>query len=349
MTAKPQTAYLGSFTWLLSHQWIDYKHSSRALLRCEGRRPPVADFPLHGPLASQGWQDTDRSVLFLPQASVDWSGGPVTPVTMGVMSEWPLSDTMPSSCIPEGESESWFLEHLALVNGIIEAIARRHCLGSPEADEFAAWARGRLMDNDYAIIRKFQGRASIKTYLSAVLANLYRDFRNSVWGRWRPSAEATRLGPVAIRLEQLLYRDGMSMREASGALSSAGCRLSDVELARMAARLPSRPRDREVALDASLVATNGDLDRVATERERLLIQTALQRAVAELGDEDRLILRMRYWDEVSVANIARSLHIEQKPLYRRLERLQDLLKTKLETRGVSRELAMDTIAESTLW
>lgn len=256
---------------------------------------------------------------------------------------------MPSSAVPANDPKGWFLEQLALVDRILAAVSRRHCLGASEADEFAAWARGRLMDNDYAIIRKFQGRASAKTYLSTVLANLYRDYRNSVWGRWRPSAEATRLGPVAVRLEQLLYRDGMSLREASGALASAGCRLGDVELARMAARLPSRPRDREVALDASLVATNGDLDRVTTERERLLIQTVIQRAVAELGDEDRLILRMRYWDEVSVANIARSLHIEQKPLYRRLERLQDVLKTKLEAQGVSRELAMDTIAESNVW
>ncbi len=256
---------------------------------------------------------------------------------------------MPGTDILSSEPEQWFLEQLPIIDRIIDAIMRRHCLGASEADEFGAWARGRLVDNDYAIPRKFQGRSTAQTYLTVVLGNLYRDFRNSAWGRWRPSAEATRLGPVAIRLEQLLYRDGVSLREASGVLNSAGCTLSDAELARMAARLPARPKDREVALDASLVATNGDLAQIAGERERKLIHTAIREAVKELSDEDRLILRLRFWDDVSIANIARALQLEQKPLYRRLERIQGAIRTKLEVQGVSRELAMDTITESNVW
>jgi hypothetical protein len=46
------------------------------------------------------------------------------------------------------------------------------------------------------------------------LANLpviFLDYRNRLWGKWRPSAEAKRLGPTAILIERLVARDGWAV------------------------------------------------------------------------------------------------------------------------------------------
>ena len=78
--------------------------------------------------------------------------------------------------------------------------------------------------------------------------------------------------------------------------------------------------------DAAEVASPGptaDDNLVMAERDFLAkrVQTALDRARQALPPMDRLILKMRFEDRAAVSDIARALHIEQRPLYRTLERL----------------------------
>ena len=148
----------------------------------------------------------------------------------------------------DSDAEQLFLSNLSLIDRIIGVQVRRHALQQADAEEYASWAKARIIDGDYAILRKFAGRSSLATFLTTVLANLFADFRNNQWGRWRPSASALRFGPVAIRLEQLLYRDGHRLREATEILlaSSAGC--TERDIARLAAKLPTRGANDEVSL-----------------------------------------------------------------------------------------------------
>lgn len=238
--------------------------------------------------------------------------------------------------------ERLFVEQLATVDRIVGVIARRHALAPSDSDEFSSWARARLMDNDYAILARFAGRSSIQTYLSVVLSNLFRDYRNHVWGRWRPSAAASRLGPIAIRLEELVSRDGCALREAIGVLRSSGVGLGDSELARMAALLPLRVNEREVSLDeVDLAESSARIDEPGADAELDEVREALDGAVESLDQEDRVITRMRFWSAHSVADIARALRLEQKPLYRRLELIQRRLHEELVRRGITAERARD--------
>jgi hypothetical protein len=124
----------------------------------------------------------------------------------------------------------------------------------------------KLIDDDYGIIRKFQGRSSLKTYLTTVVSNEMKDFLNHLLGKWRPSAEAQRLGPVAVQLEKLL-RDGLSPNEAVRTLqTNHKVEMSAQELADMAARLPDRvprkPMGEEVLQNK---ASNDRADSRASE------------------------------------------------------------------------------------
>ena len=108
-----------------------------------------------------------------------------------------------------------FQRELPLIDGVIRFVVRRHRLPASEADEFVAHARLRLIEHDYQILRRFGGRSSLRTYLATVIERLLLDYRIREWGKWRPSAEARRAGPVAVRLDQLLNRDGLPFHQAA--------------------------------------------------------------------------------------------------------------------------------------
>jgi RNA polymerase sigma factor (sigma-70 family) len=174
-----------------------------------------------------------------------------------------------------------------------------------------------------------------------VITRLYLDFRNAQFGRWRPSAAARRMGSWAVRLEWLAAREGRSIREAVETLrTSFADAPAEAQLRAMAARLPER-RASGPSLplhDGTLVAADSADDAVgANERARAReeITEALHDCLETLPAEDRLILQLRFWENLSVAEIARLLHLEQKPLYRRIAAGLAQLRSRLEAAGVS--------------
>jgi energy-coupling factor transporter ATP-binding protein EcfA2 len=67
------------------------------------------------------------------------------------------------------------------------------------------------------------------------------------------------------------------------------------------------------------------------------VQTALDRVRGTLAPVEQVILRMRFEDSVPVADIARTLHLNQKRLYRTIEQLLATLRRGLEAEGLQRD------------
>lgn len=242
--------------------------------------------------------------------------------------------------------ESIYLEHLGSIERIAASVARKRHLNADETEEFVQIARVHLFENDYAIIRKFEGRSSFSTYLTTVITRLYQQWRVKEWGKWRPSAEARRLGDTAITLERLLTRDRLTLAEAVSIMTTpAGAATSVAELEAIYVRLPTRnPRplavSDDVATEAVAVAVDSDADDRVTsrDRERTARSTAeiIDSVSGTLGAEDRQILQLRFQKSMKVPEIARTLHLDQKKLYKRLDKLYATLRRALESGGVSR-------------
>lgn len=251
------------------------------------------------------------------------------------------------------EGETLFLQNLGWIERVAASLCAKYGIRGDDAEDFASWAKLRLIENDYAVFRKFRGESSITTYLTIVVASLFRDYRVERWGRWRPSAAAQRRGALAVRLETLVYRDGHRLDQAAEILRTSGVTdLPDRELAALLAELPPRAPLRPVEVGPEPVESAPSSDSadervVAEERERERRETeeALLLALQRLPDEDRLILRMRFWEGMSVADIARALALPQKPLYRRLYQALVQLRKQLEAMGVSRERARRLLQE----
>lgn len=250
-----------------------------------------------------------------------------------------------------------FLDNLAHIDRVIGAMARRQGLSGEDAADFASWTKLKLVEDDYVVLRKFRGESAIGTYLTVVIAMLARDYRVQRLGRWRPSAEARRLGALAVRLEVLVHRKGYRLDQAGELLRTAGeTTLSDRELGAILARLPARAPLRPVEVGAEPLAhvesSGGGADALVEaashDQERRRADQAIEEALAALPVEDRLMLRMRFWEDMSVADIARGLAVAQKPLYRRIERLLGELRDRLTRAGVTAEQLGELLDESSV-
>ena len=159
------------------------------------------------------------------------------------------------------------------------------------------------------------------------------------------TSEAKRLGQKAITLERLLTRDGFSFGEACQFLTTgAGPDYTTVELEAIYIRLPPRqPRPVLVAEEASAEvvpdASHADDAVLGRERERIgrITAAVLDDELTKLDGEDQLILRMRFWQAKKAPEIAAALHIDQKKVYKRIDKLLARLRRELERAGIRRD------------
>ena len=94
--------------------------------------------------------------------------------------------------------EALFLSQLDVIERVISFVCVRHHLPGSDADDFGSHVKLRLIESDYAILKKFEGRSSLRTYLTVVIQRLFLDYRISAWGKWRPSAEAKRAASLTF-------------------------------------------------------------------------------------------------------------------------------------------------------
>jgi RNA polymerase sigma factor (sigma-70 family) len=246
-----------------------------------------------------------------------------------------------------------FLAQLGVIERVISFVSSRHHLPGSEADDFGSHVKLKLIEDDYAILRKFEGRSNLRTYLSVVIQRLFLDYRIKAWGKWRPSAEAKRSGEVAILLERLIQRDGYGFEEACELMqTNHQITISRRELEAIAVRLPHRLRRRFESDDAltDLAADQPSLDEILADRERALtgarLGSALNKAMAGLEPQDRLVFELRFRDGRTIAEIARALRLDQKALYRRVDRCLDALLAALEAGGINKAQAMEILRSS---
>jgi len=237
------------------------------------------------------------------------------------------------------QPEKVFLENLQVIREIIAHCSRR--FSPQDGEDFSQTVMVRLMEEDYRILREFRGRSSLRTYLAIAIKRMLLDYQNHLWGKWHPSAEAKRLGPVAMLLERLLYRDRFSFDEACREIQGKNPNLTREMLEALAAKLPPRIPRRFVGEEQLDAEADREMrpDERLEEKERGRIGrrvwgTVLQ-CIKARPPEDQVLLWLRL--ELSVAEIARLRQLEQKPLYRRLDKIYSELRNDLSRHGVRRQ------------
>ncbi len=244
------------------------------------------------------------------------------------------------------DAESFFRDNLGTTRRVVTSVCRRYAGPGDDAEDFCNEALLKIMEGDYAVLHKFRSDSSYETYLRRVVHNQLLDWRTARWGKWRPSARALRLGPVAVQIDSLTTRDGLSQAEAIETLATrSNVQDSREQLEEIANQLPHRsprPRLESREIDESLPLP---VDESPTPESRVVdselstihdkVERSVRAALASLDSDDRIIIQMRHLEGVSVADIARRLKLDQRRLYRRIKNIEAALRVALVTDGVT--------------
>lgn len=235
------------------------------------------------------------------------------------------------------DPEAVFLEHLGTIEMVAARAARRYGLWVDDAEDFIAWVKMRLMENDYAVFNTFRGESDWRTFISMIVIRHASVYSRVRLARWRPSTAALRRGPPAPELEMLVLHHGYTLAQAGEKLRTVGATtLSDNELARLLSDLRGSvfpvqsPPDSVRAVVESLSRVDTDVNASNAGTENRGFQTGLSRVMSQLNPEDQIIVRMHFAERLSVADVSRILNLEQKPLYRRIEKLRGRLRGLME-------------------
>jgi RNA polymerase sigma factor (sigma-70 family) len=246
--------------------------------------------------------------------------------------------------------DQYFLEILPLIERVIAFVCRRHGCSADEAEELDAIVKLKLIEDDYARLRSWKGNSTISTFLTTVVRRLFQDYLIARRGKWRPSEEAKRLGPIAEKLEALLYRPPTLTFDQACEVLLTNHKLdtSRKALAEIARRLPPKTvrrfegEEQLAYLPSSEAAPDEQLRTKEGCAQLPRIRKALGRAMGELPPEDRLLIRMHFLDGFTIAVIARRLCLDQKPLYGRIKKALHQVQQSLERE----EIRWEEVAEA---
>ena len=257
---------------------------------------------------------------------------------------------------PDANAEQLFLAAHEALDRITAAIGRRYVINHEDREDLFSEVTIKIMDHEYAVLRKFRGDSSLEGYLRMVVNNHFRDWRNRRWGKWRHSAKARMLGAAALKLECLISRDGLSGTEAvETVLARTDVTESREQLEEIAEQLPLRQRrarieggeDAEIHVQQAAGNENPEQRLIDAELGEIQddVRGALQEALTELDDEDRLILQLKFFEGVKVVHMAKMLGLEQKKLYPRIKAIERSIGRKLADTGIT----ADAVRQLTEW
>jgi RNA polymerase sigma factor (sigma-70 family) len=229
-----------------------------------------------------------------------------------------------------------------VIQDLAYATARRYRLPEAEAEDFVADVQLRIITDEYAVLRKFRRQCALRTYLTIVIKRMGLDWQVAKWGKWRPSARSRREGTMAVMLEQLTSRDGLTFDEACRKVQAAHGNSADHDtLAALFSGIRRTPRPRfvtdEQIVNEPAAGESADQDLLADEGRLTLGRAVSVLAVVlrDIDPLDRLLLKLRFRDQLTVATIAWLLEADHKQLHRRFTHLLRRLRRTLERAGVS--------------
>lgn len=189
----------------------------------------------------------------------------------------------------------------------------------------------KLAEGDFARLRRFRERGgnapAFTTWLAVVSRNLCVDAHRSRHGRKQFPRAIMRLADLDREVFRLYYWKGCSLEEIQTKAARFGTTpegvtesISKIELAISANPGSTMPRAVFVPLDDNEAVASSADDADLREMEQWLHQW-----ISTLPSQDQMILRLRFWEDMTAPEIARSMKISP------VERVYPLLRSALHS------------------
>ena len=221
------------------------------------------------------------------------------------------------------DAETGWASFLDDYGSLIYHIAGRYGHSPERVDDCFLYICEALCEDSYKRLRRFDvdGPASFKTWLRVVVNNLCIDWRRKHIGRPRPFRAIMELP----ELDQLVYRAvfeaGMSMPECLHSLQPRYPELTSAQVSEIVGRLHTlltprqhwllmaRNRETVSLSDSDETRPQSDVQSTDPGPESLAEleqqREALLAAMAHLSAFQRLLLRLRYQDDLTLKEVAR--------------------------------------------
>ena len=206
-----------------------------------------------------------------------------------------------------------------------------------------------LSANDSRRLRKFDlaGRASFSTWLCAVVRNLCLDWHRKEHGRHRVFGSVARRSALDQLLFETVFRRGLSAEEAREELSRRGVELSFAAVEERICDIRRCLSSRQLWLLSSGKAM---LDSIDGEEEGYVVELAdpapdpeslvalreihqhVSAALASLTDSDRLLMRLRYQEGLTLQQVAKLVGLKDVQTADR--RLRDIIEHLRQALGI---------------
>ena len=224
-----------------------------------------------------------------------------------------------------GETEAAWVRFLEEYATLIYQVARHFEPDGDSSSDCFQFVCEQLVKDDFRRLRKFDpaGPAAFATWLRAVARNLCLDWRRKEFGRLRLFRSIARLSALDQEVFRSIYEGGRSREETLALLSTRypgltservlgsieriEQELTTAQRWRLGLRLRANSREQTSAPDespeprAEVIDQRPDPEDQALARER---GDALRRALGQLSQEELLLLRMRFEEELTLEQIA---------------------------------------------
>ena len=218
-----------------------------------------------------------------------------------------------------GEAWKLFLRrHTAL----IVSVARQYHHDEQRLRDCYLFVCEKLCDDSFRRLRAYSPveGAQFATWLRAVVGRLCVDWLRSEYGRQRRFRAIASLPELEQQVYALRFEQGLSIPACYQALSGRFPEVTEVQLAAMVRRISGTLTSRqhwllatrnkpvlsldepEVRREASLAADGEDPERRAADEEQ---QARLEAALQQLDSQQRLLLKLRYQQNLTLQEVAR--------------------------------------------
>ena len=216
---------------------------------------------------------------------------------------------------------------LETYSALIYQVARSFEREADEAEDCFLFICEQLRRERFRRLRRFRpdGRASFPTWLRAVVRNLCLDWRRRRYGRYRVFRSVTRLSDFDQQVFRQVLELGLSAEECVEALNPkfAAVSLEQVEASLQRLRSTLSPhqswlldvrRSRWQQRSGGETPGSRELEDPSPDPEAQAVLKEdvdeVRRALARLAAQDRLLLLLRYEQELTLAEVARVLALK---------------------------------------
>jgi RNA polymerase sigma factor (sigma-70 family) len=222
--------------------------------------------------------------------------------------------------------DSW-MEFLESYGPVLYQTARTYTSSQDAAADCYVYICEQLAHNRFRRLLKFnpKGRASFVTWLRVVARNLCFDWHRTQSGRHRPFKSLGGLSPLEIEIYHWRFAQGASQHETLQQLAPQFPGVGLDELSAVEGRLQnslssrqrwilSTRRQLEISTTVAVAGEEGDLgvlevaDPQSDQETQLLTRQQrqqLQRSLASLPADERLLLQLRFENDLSLDEVAR--------------------------------------------